>query len=50
MTLTIKDISNPRGGVMKRSFRQFGKIWYVGNHTKRGISTPRRGELTSSPK
>lgn len=50
MALTIKDIPNPRGGVMNRSFTQFGKMWYVGNHAKWGISTPRTGEDTNSPK
>ena len=44
--LTVHDIPDPlnTGNVISRSFTQYGKIWYVGNHAKWGISTPRSGK------
>lgn len=43
MSLTVHDIPNPMssGKVMSRTFMQYGKLWYVGNHAKWGISSPR---------
>ena len=43
MGLTVRDIPDPRtkGKKVERSFVQYGKLWYVGNHGKYGISSPR---------
>ena len=50
--MTVNDIPNPAypthpshgkevSKTISRSFMQYGKLWYVGNHAKWGISTPR---------
>ena len=47
MALKIPDLPNPfnptsKAVAVSRSFTQYGKMWYVGNHAKWGISTPRK--------
>jgi hypothetical protein len=50
MALKIPDLPNPfapmeKNKAVSRSFTQYGKMWYVGNHAKWGISTPRNQKL-----
>lgn len=53
MAITIKDIPDPvdKTKTLSRSFTQFGKMWYVGNHAKWGVSTPRNStDPSNEPK